>query len=210
MPTIYKNNAQTCLQSKFVLACSADCPADNQARQLALFLYGTLATISQTVPEFKKLIKPSKIRIWDYIPIGICLCFSIYFLITNQVEFETRRPIVYYSFGIYFFTLFFNYGHLRNINLWNIWFGFSIIQIVIYYKHGLDNTDWPAIRGLRNFWLYLILFQVLRWLSFKLQKQEFVTLSRTQKDLHDDREFKLWDFILFIPAIASIFILQVI
>jgi len=28
-----------------VLACLADCPADNHARQLALFLYETLATI---------------------------------------------------------------------------------------------------------------------------------------------------------------------
>ena len=27
-----------------VLACSADCPADNPARQLAQFLYETLAT----------------------------------------------------------------------------------------------------------------------------------------------------------------------
>ncbi len=28
------------------LACSADCPADNHARQLAQFLYGTLGTIT--------------------------------------------------------------------------------------------------------------------------------------------------------------------
>ena len=158
----------------------------------------------------EKLIKRNKIRTWDYISIGICVCFSLYFLINDQVEFETRKPIVFYSFGLYFFTLFFNYGHLRNINLWIIWFGLSVIQIMIYYKHGLDDTNWPAIRGLRNFWLYLILFQILRWLSLRLQEKEFITLSRTQKDLHDDREFKFWDFILFIPAIASIFILQII
>ncbi len=30
----------------FVLTCSADCPADNHARQLAQFLYETLATIA--------------------------------------------------------------------------------------------------------------------------------------------------------------------
>ncbi len=29
-----------------VLACSADCPADNHARPLAQFLYGTLYTIA--------------------------------------------------------------------------------------------------------------------------------------------------------------------
>ncbi len=29
------------------LACSADCPAENHARQLAQFLYETLATITK-------------------------------------------------------------------------------------------------------------------------------------------------------------------
>ncbi len=33
------------LNRNSALACSADCPADNHARQLALFLYETLATI---------------------------------------------------------------------------------------------------------------------------------------------------------------------
>jgi hypothetical protein len=34
------------LNRKFVLACLADCPADNHARPLAQFLYGTLYTIA--------------------------------------------------------------------------------------------------------------------------------------------------------------------
>jgi len=33
------------LNRNIVLACLADCPADNQARQLALFLYETFYTI---------------------------------------------------------------------------------------------------------------------------------------------------------------------
>ncbi len=33
------------------LACSADCPANNQARQIAHFLYGTLALM----PDKQKL-----------------------------------------------------------------------------------------------------------------------------------------------------------
>ena len=34
------------LYRKSVLACSTDCPADNHARPLAQFLYGTLYTIA--------------------------------------------------------------------------------------------------------------------------------------------------------------------
>jgi hypothetical protein len=35
------------LNRNSALACSADCPADNHARQLALFLYETLANINK-------------------------------------------------------------------------------------------------------------------------------------------------------------------
>lgn len=157
-----------------------------------------------------KIFKRYKIDYLNFISIGICLCFSIYFTLIEPVVFGTRKPIVYYSFGLYFLTLFFNYKALRNLNVWFIWIGLSIIQIGIYYKHGLDNTDWPAIRGLRNFWIYIFAFQVLRWLSLKLQKKEFVTLAKTRTDLYDDRKFTFWDGVLYFPAIALIFILQII
>jgi hypothetical protein len=157
-----------------------------------------------------RIFKRHKIDYLNFISIGICLCFSIYFLLIEPVVFGTRKPIVFYSFGLYFLTLFFNYKALRNLNVWFIWIGLSVIQIGIYYKHGLDNTDWPAIRGLRNFWIYLIAFQILRWLSIKLQKKEFVTLAKMRTDLYDDRKFTFWDGVLFLPAIALIFILQII
>jgi hypothetical protein len=157
-----------------------------------------------------ELIKREKINILNFAFIGIWLCLSIYFLVIEPVEFETRKPIVYYSFGLYFFTLFFNYKSLRNLNVWYVWVGLSLIQIGIYYKHGLDNTDWPAIRGLRNFWAFLFLFQLLRWTSLKFQKKEFVALSKTRTDLHDDRIFTRLDILLFLPAIFLIFLLQII
>ena len=157
-----------------------------------------------------ELIKREKISTLNFVLIGIWLCFSICFLVVEPVEFVTRKPIVYYSFGLYFFTLFFNYKALRNLNVWTIWIGLSLIQIGIYYKHGLHNADWPAIRGLRNFWIYLIVFQILRWVSLRLQKKEFVTLSKMRTDLYDDRRFTFWDGVLFIPAISLIFILQII
>jgi len=157
-----------------------------------------------------RLFKRYKIDPLNFISIGIFLCLSIYFLVIQQIEFHTRQPIVFYSFGLYFITLFFNYKALRNLNVWIIWFGIASLQIGIYYKHGLDNTDWPAIHGLRNFWIFLIAFQFLRWLSFKLQKKEFVTIAKMRRDLYDNRKFTFWDRILYIPAIALIFVLQVI
>lgn len=39
------------LNRNFQLACCADCPADNHARQPALFLYETLCVISPRTPK---------------------------------------------------------------------------------------------------------------------------------------------------------------
>ncbi len=39
------------LNRNIVLACSADCPADNHARQLAQFLYETLGTIKNKITD---------------------------------------------------------------------------------------------------------------------------------------------------------------
>lgn len=158
----------------------------------------------------KKLLCKEKLTPWDFITIGIWLMLSLYFFVINEITFQTRKPIVIYSFCLYFFTLGFNYKSLRNLNCWFVWMGISLVQTIIYYKQGLHHTDWPAIRGLRNFWMYLILFQILRWISLKLQKKEFVALAKLQTDLFDDRKFTFLDGVLYLPAIFFLFYLQII
>ncbi len=157
-----------------------------------------------------RFFKRNKINILNFIPMGICVCFSIYFLMIEPVEFSNRNSIIFYSFGLYFFTIGFNYVALRNFDVWLLWFGFSLVQIVIYYKHGLNNADWSAIRGLRNFWIFLIAFQILRWVSLNFQNKEFVTLTRSKWDPLDNRRFTRLDMLLYGPAIFLIFILQII
>jgi len=158
--------------------------------------------------KVNKLFYRQKLTLWDLITIGIWICLSIYFLTIEEITFETRKPIVFYSFGLYFFTLGLNYKSLRNLNSWTLWGGISIIQVLIYYKQGLDQTGWPAINGLRNYWIFLIAFQILRWVSLKFQKEEFVTLSKMKTDLYDNRKFTILDGVLFVLAIFLIFTLQ--
>ena len=47
-----------------------------------------------------------------------------------------------------------------------------------------------------------------RWISFRLQNKEFVTLSRMRTNLYDNRRFTVWDGVLYLPANCIIFILQ--
>nr|WP_299383094.1 hypothetical protein [Allomuricauda sp.] len=156
----------------------------------------------------KKLFKRYRIDPLNFVSVGICLLFSIYFFTIKPVEFDTRKQIVFYSFGLYFFTLFFNYRALRNLNIWFIWAGLALIQVILYYRHGLNKMDWPAVHGLRNFWIFLVAFQILRWFSLKFQKKEFVALARNKRDMLDERKLTRLDVILFLPAIFLIFLLQ--
>ena len=51
---MYKNNAKPVSIRNSVLACLADCPADNHALQLAQFLYGTLGAMQ--IPIMKNFL----------------------------------------------------------------------------------------------------------------------------------------------------------
>lgn len=154
--------------------------------------------------------KRSKINFLNFVPIGICLGFSLYFIVIEASVFYNTKPIVIYSFGLYFFTFTFNYRALRNLNIWLIWFGLSLLQILIYYQNELENTDFTAIRGLRNFWIFLIVFQIFRWISIKFQKEEFITLSRSKWDILDNRRITILDMLIYVLGIFFIFILQII
>jgi hypothetical protein len=52
-----------------LLACCADCPADNHARQLALFLYETLAIIPEHSKNLGKIETNRSLK--NEKPIGI-------------------------------------------------------------------------------------------------------------------------------------------
>ena len=75
-----------------VLACLADCPADNHARQLALFLYGTLYSIIK--------IKPLRIRILFVLPLFFIFgCQSTFNMKSENKNFEKADQIFQDNFS---------------------------------------------------------------------------------------------------------------
>ena len=100
---------------------------------------------------------------------------------------------------------------MRNLKVYIFCFTIGILHLFLYYLLkenttliGLKNN---VVISLRNTIILLILFQILRFVSLKTQKQELVGVGRNNKDVHSTREITRIDIILEVTYIATAFIL---
>lgn len=136
----------------------------------------------------------------------------IYFLIILTVIFlgffnKTNLAIDFigfYSFGLPLFMYLFCYKALRNFYIYLLWFIFSIINLIIYFYFKeipelyspINNYFIPL--GLKYFWVFLIFFQVLRFISLTFRNKEFVAPSKYSRyDIFDKRKIESLDYIFF-------------
>lgn len=152
-----------------------------------------------------------KIEIWEKWIIGvyflftllICLCYA---WCSAEVKQDT---LILYIIGPQLSFYLFLYKSLRNFKFYLFWFLAGIIHFVVYllvtgdyYKQMSDHKELAPLE-FRNTIILLIFFQLLRWTSIKLQRKEFVMISRTGKDLFDEREYTFVDFLLFAMYMAA-------
>ncbi|SHN12875.1 hypothetical protein [Mucilaginibacter sp. OK098] len=102
------------------------------------------------------------------------------------------------------------YTSLRNFKSYLIWFGFGVIHVMLFLIFKDDSTlqmrrGNPAF-GLANTIVLLALFQLLRYLSLKMQGREFVAPPKGGgPDLFDNKKVSSTDFIVFIIYMGSWF-----
>ncbi len=141
--------------------------------------------------------KPDK---WDLTTVLLYLGLTVFIFFTNI---STKRDWIFtYSLGTHLFIYFFNYKSLRKPNIWLIWLLFSLVHLFLYYQFGNDPElqmfRGAAAHGLQFTWLLLILFQLLRFISAKIQNQELVAPSKSRTDIWDNRKVTVVDFVLFV------------
>jgi hypothetical protein len=118
-----------------------------------------------------------------------------FFGIQNQVVFGYA---ILTQLALYLFC----YKSLRNLTAFTIWLGIGFFHLYLYFKLR-DVPTLQMLRGhsstpLRNTIPLLFLFQILRFLSAKIQGQELVAPSRgATTDLFDDRRVNWLDFLFF-------------
>ncbi|MBO0321567.1 hypothetical protein J0X14_04600 [Muricauda sp. CAU 1633] len=133
--------------------------------------------------------------IFIYVAISLIIYFDPYGLITKEM-------VLFYAYLTPLFLYLFNYKSLRKLNVWIIWTIISLLDIVLYYEiSGIEKFMFvrgPASGFLRYTWIFLLLFQLLRVISFKFQEMELVAPNKGSIDIWDNRRLTFVDNICFI------------
>lgn len=165
--------------------------------------------MKRSIFNFKKLNTWDKVTMVLYVLISIILWY--YF--ENVTSNKTRREILFgYSFGTQFFLYVLNYKSLRNLLVYIFWIVIGLIHLFFYFQlKDVAMFQMPGrhiATGLRNTIIMLLFFQVLRFMSLKIQGQELVCPSKYSKtDIFYDRGVTQVDFILFFIYVGMIIIL---
>lgn len=153
----------------------------------------------------KSIFHFDKLKPFDNWTIGlyllITLGLSYYFLSVENIA--TKRDLI---FGYALVTQLALYGlcykSLRNITVFFVWVVIGFVHLYFYYTLK-DVTVLQMYRGhattpLRNTLPLLVLYQILRVASLKIQQQELVSPSRGfTTDLFDERKVNWLDYIFF-------------
>ena len=126
--------------------------------------------------------------------------------ILNDKEFA-RILLLFYSSGTILFLYIFGYKSLRKLLFTQICILIGLIHVMIFLFIK-DNIDLYSKRGhsgnaLNYTILAVVLFQILRFISLKIQQKELVCPDRSGIDMFDNRKTNFFDFIFFLFYILA-------
>jgi len=159
----------------------------------------------------KPFIYFDKLTEWNIWVIAFYFIFTI-FVIFNYASrgVNSADILFFYALSPHLLGYFFLYKALRNFTMYLICFGFAMLHILLYFIFK-GNFNFEMVKEspspiLINSIILLILFQILRYLSFKMQKREFVVPSRGGgKDLFDNIAPSATDYVLFVIYFGSFY-----
>jgi len=154
----------------------------------------------------KTLFYFEELSSWDKVTIGFYGVASIVFLIYNYLGADEHKKdfLIFYAIFPQIFSYLFNYTSLRNLKSFFIWYGFGTLHIVFYFLVKNNGIYDNASGLLLNTVILLLIYQVLRIISIKVQHQELVLPARDGKDLFDNRSVTFLDFVLFMVYMGSL------
>ena len=161
----------------------------------------------------KSLFYFEKIKLWEigimifYVLLSIEFCFFLRFA---KSETQNHCLFIYTFFTQILLYVLFNKS-MRNLKVYIFCLAIGILHLCLYYllkeNASIINLHNNKIISLRNTFILLIIFQVLRFISLKCQKQELVSVGRNNRDFFNTRKTTRIDLILEIIYISATFIL---
>lgn len=160
----------------------------------------------------KPFIYYNSIKPWETV------CILLYAIATAGVTLtlvfakpETKQvTIIMYAvlsqLGIYFGL----YTSLRNFKAYLLWLGFGLVHLMLFLcfrgNPTIEMYRGNATNVLLNTIILLLLFQLLRYLSLKIQHREFVAPAHGGGlDLFENKKMTFADFVIFVIYMGSWF-----
>jgi len=145
---------------------------------------------------------------WDKIFIYSYLIFSVVFLIVNLSDDNSAKTsiltiyVILMQLNIYLL----GYKSLRNLTSYLVWLSFGIFHLLLYFQLKNDHSYSSFIGSyayfLPNSIILLILFQILRFISIKINNVEFVAPARGGA-LFDNVKVSFLDYVLLLIYMGS-------
>lgn len=134
--------------------------------------------------------------------------FTLFFTIDFPINKELSRfSLFFYSYGTVLFLYIFGYKSLRKLLFTQFFILIGLMHIIIfllikdngelYFEKGHSG------KGLNYTIIAILLIQILRYLSLKIQQKELVCPDRSGIDMFDNRKTNFFDFIFFLFYLLS-------
>lgn len=154
-----------------------------------------------------------KLTAWDKVTIVLYLLVSlgVLFYFDSSPSVGARHKVLFfYAFGTQIFLYVLNYKSLRNLTVYLFWMGIGMIHLFVYfllnYDHPYHSFKGDPTISLRNTYILLLLFQVLRFISAKTQGLELVCPTKASRtDFFDERKVTFIDYLLSLLYFCAMF-----
>ncbi|SDE17220.1 hypothetical protein SAMN05216464_104217 [Mucilaginibacter pineti] len=158
----------------------------------------------------KPFIYYEDLKPWEFTVAVIYALATLGVIVTCYLGSGDTKQITIIMYGglPQMFLYFFMYVSLRNFRSYLIWFGFGIGHLILYfiYKGDLELQMYRGnpSAGLVNTIPLLLLFQLLRYASRKIQRREFVAPAKGGgPDLIENKKVTFIDFAICMIYIGS-------
>lgn len=142
------------------------------------------------------------LKLWEEIIIAVYAALTICFFLKYQFgHIESKAGVLLlYVMGTQFCLIFGLYTSIRNFRSYLIWLFFSLLHVAMYFifRHNPKFKFWQGnpLTSLLITVAILLLYQILRILSLKIQQREFYTPGRGY-DWITGKKVSYTDYFLF-------------
>jgi len=160
----------------------------------------------------KPFIHYEALKPWEITVIKIYTIITLCIALSRFVLSAEARPevIIIYAGFTQLFSYVFLYVSLRNFKVYLIWLSFGVIHFILYLcfkaDAALEMVNGNASRLLINTLPLLLLFQLLRYFSMKVQQREFVVPAKGGgTDIIERKKISGIDYLILLIYLGSWF-----